>query len=109
VRDAAHDDTRSPVVQQVAKGAVVVGEAAAAVAHAAVEQVPGLWSLRLSSCLGVVAPPRMRVPSLPWQLAWPVTLLLLLHHAGQEAGAEGVGMVETGELVQESILQRRNE
>lgn len=40
VRDAAHDDTRSPVVQQVAKGAVVVGEAAAAVAHAAVEQVP---------------------------------------------------------------------
>lgn len=40
VRDAAHDDTRSPVVQQVAKGAVVVGETAAAVAHAAVEQVP---------------------------------------------------------------------
>jgi hypothetical protein len=39
VRDAAHDDTRSPVVQQVAKGAVVVGEAAAAVAHAAAEQV----------------------------------------------------------------------
>ena len=27
-------------MQQVAKGAVVVGEAAAAVAHAAVEQVP---------------------------------------------------------------------
>ena len=94
------------MVQQVAKGAVVVGEAAAAVAHAAVEQVPGLWSLHLSSCLGVVAPPRMR--SLPWQLAWPVTLLLLLHHAGQEAGAEGVGMVETGELVQEFILQRHN-
>lgn len=49
VRDAAHDDTRSPVVQQVAKGAVVVGEAAAAVAHAAAEQV-----CRLDSFTGVL-------------------------------------------------------
>lgn len=48
----ANDDTRSPVVQQVAKGAVVAGETVVAVANAAAEQVT--FSLVSKLQLGLV-------------------------------------------------------